>query len=63
MSVDWTAVARAHFWWTQNNTSMDSDHLSAYRVWMISENGIDHGTEHIKIIDEEKYLMFILRYG
>lgn len=35
----------------------------AYQEYMIDQWGIDHGGEHIRITDEQKYMMFLLRWA
>jgi hypothetical protein len=60
MKIHRTALTCAISWWRQNAGSKG---VPAYHDWMISEHGIDHGNTYIKIIDEEKYLMFLLRWG
>lgn len=34
-----------------------------YQEYMIETWGIDHGNEHIRITDEQKYMMFLLRWA
>lgn len=33
-----------------------------YNDYMKATWGIDHSTEHIEIVDEQKYMMFLLRW-
>ena len=56
--IDWGAVARAQVYHKSNQQT-----LPLYVHWMLDINGIDHGTHHIKVVDEKKYLMFLLRWG
>ena len=36
---------------------------SDYNNYMQATWGIDHGVDHIAIIDEQKYMMFLLRWA
>jgi hypothetical protein len=38
----------------------DHDH---YNDYMKTNWGIDHSTEYIRVIDEQKYIMFLLRFS
>ena len=39
---------------------LNHDH---YNNYMQSNWGIDHGAKHIRIVDEQKYTMFLLRWA
>lgn len=58
--IPWDAVFRCAKEYKLNNPSHNNDY---YQKYMINEWGIDHGAEHIRIADERKYLMFLLRWG
>jgi hypothetical protein len=34
-----------------------------YKNYMKSNWGIDHGPEHIQVVDQQKYTMFVLRWA
>lgn len=61
--IPWDAVFRAAQYYRDNlweyKTSM---HDGCYE-WMRDTWGIDHGSEHIRIVDQQKYVMFLLRWA
>lgn len=34
-----------------------------YCAWMLEENGIECGNDYIRIVDKEKYLLFLVRWS
>ena len=59
--IPWQAVFKAARYYN-DNIGDDLDHDGRYE-WMRNTWGIDHGAEHIRIIDEKKYMMFLLRWA
>ena len=57
--IPWHAVFRCAAEYKQANPEFN-DRL--YQEYMIKTWGIDHATEHIRITDEQKYMMFLLRW-
>jgi len=64
MTISWKAVSAA--------TEFYRDHVCrdpwthawvSYQAWMLEESGIDHGNDYIRIVDEDKYLLFLLRWA
>ena len=58
--IPWQAVFRCAAEYKQNNPSHNDRY---YQEYMIETWGIDHATEHIRITDEQKYMMFLLRWS
>lgn len=56
-SIPWQSVFECAGEFRANNPNED---LYEYmkQTW-----GIDHGTQHIRIVDEQKYMMFLLRWS
>ena len=56
-SIPWESVFTCAREFKANNPTED---LYEYmkKTW-----GIDHGTQHIAIVDEKKYMMFLLRWA
>lgn len=61
-SINWTAVFAAVKYYNDNLWDYDATHYRRYE-WMLENWGIEHGNEHLKIVDEAKYMMMILRFG
>lgn len=57
--IPWTAVFRCADEYRQVNPEFDD---RRYQEYMIETWGIDHATEHVRITDEQKYMMFLLRW-
>jgi hypothetical protein len=36
---------------------------SHYQEFMLTECGIDHSDNHVRIVDQQKYTMFLLRWA
>lgn len=59
-SLSWEAVFKCAAEYKRNNPSHNNDYYTEYlrNTW-----GIDHGAEHIRIVDEKKYMLFLLRWS
>jgi hypothetical protein len=58
MRINWVAVDRAACYHRLNQQA-----LGDYQAWILAEGGIDHGQQHIRIVDEALYLSFVLRWA
>jgi hypothetical protein len=58
--LPWDAVFKCAIEYKKNNPSHNNDYYTEYLrdTW-----GIDHGVEHIAIVDEQKYMLFLLRWA
>lgn len=59
--INWQAVDNASKHWHKINGPQFT--LESYQEWMLHENGVAHGMNFIRVTDEEKYLMFLLRWS
>lgn len=59
-SIPWDAIFRCGQEYKDRNPSHNDQYYCEYmrETW-----GIDQGLEHIKVVDEQKYLMFLLRWA
>lgn len=55
--IPWQAVFECAREFEKNNPDKDTYEYMK-QTW-----GIDHGTQHIRIADEQKYMMFLLRWS
>lgn len=63
MNLDWNAVQHAiDFYGQEFNTPMQS-YPEGYREWLLGHWGIEHGEMFIKVVDKQKYMMFLLRFA
>jgi len=62
IAINWDAVFTAARYYNENLWDFDFTHDRRYE-WMRDTWGIDHGTQWIKIIDEKKYMMMLLRFA
>jgi hypothetical protein len=56
--MPWNAIFECGKVYRQNDPSHNG-----YRKYMLETWGIDHSDNHIRIADEQKYLMFLLRWA
>jgi hypothetical protein len=63
MTIDWPALERAIKYYEQNIGSPMMNYTDAYRTWILDNWGIEHGDTFIKIVDQQKYMMFLLRFA
>ena len=58
--IPWDAVFECAKEYKKNNPSHNNDYYTRYLkdTW-----GIDHGVDHITIVDEQKYMLFLLRWA
>ena len=56
----WEALFRCAQEYKDRNPSHNDRY---YREYLQDTWGIDHGYEHVKIVDEQKYMMFLLRFA
>jgi hypothetical protein len=69
--IPWAAIDRAGDYFYQEHVSkyMIGSYIgrlrasAEYRVWMQNNWGIHHEPLEFKIVDEEKYIMFLLRWA
>lgn len=61
IAINWNAVFTATRYYTENIWEYD-DPNGCYE-WMRDTWGVDHGTQHIRIVDEQKYMMLLLRFA
>ena len=59
--ISWRPVDNASKYWHEINGPQYT--LESYQEWMLYENGVAHGINNIRVIDEKKYLMFLLRWS
>ena len=57
--IDWDALARCARECKQNILDSGGD----YTQYLKDAWGIDHGVRYIRIVDEQKYMMFLLRWS
>ena len=57
--MPWNAIFECAREYRRNNPELN-DHY--YREYMINEYGIDHRNEGVSIVDEQKYMLFLLRW-
>jgi outer membrane protein assembly factor BamD (BamD/ComL family) len=58
--MPWQAI----FWCAEEYKQNNPNHNdSDYTEYMKESWGIDHSTNHAQIVDEQKYLMFVLRWA
>jgi hypothetical protein len=62
VAINWDAVFTATRYYNENHWDFDPTHDRRYE-WMRDTWGIDHGTQWIKIVDEQKYMMMLLRFA
>ena len=60
--ISWDAIFRAADYYNKNIWHYDPTHDKRYE-WMLENWGVDHRTQHIKIVDEAKYMMMLLRFA
>lgn len=58
--VPWQSVFRCGEEYKKKNPSHNDDY---YQEYMLATWGIDIGREHFRIADEQKYMMFLLRWA
>lgn len=56
MKINWTILDKA----TRHHRLYEK---SDYQTWIMEEAGIHHGSDFIKIVDKDRYLMFILKWS
>lgn len=56
----WEAIFKCGQMYRQANPSHNNQY---YQEYMLDTWGIDHGTDHICVVDEQKYMMFLLRFS
>lgn len=57
MEIDWDAIANAMQYY-RTYTGNES-----WQEWLLNEGGLHHTATDVSIIDEEKYVMFVLRWA
>ena len=62
-TLNWHAVERATEYYEQNIGRPMMNYTDAYRAWILDNWGIEHGEQFIKIVDQQKYMMFLLRFA
>lgn len=70
LDVNLDAVDGAKLWWygqyghlSPKGKGHGVQRITDYRRWMLEENGIDHSSTYIKIVDREKYMLFLLKWS
>lgn len=58
--VNWDAVFKCAKEYRQK---YPGDNHLYYNEYMKLNWGIDHGNEYIRVVDEQKYMMFLLRWA
>lgn len=58
--IPWNSIFRCAAEYKRANPLLGD---RAYQEYMIETWGIDHSGEHIRITDEQKYTMFLLRWA
>lgn len=67
--INWTAIDNAikyyNYHYRKWRVDSNNNHIpyGSYQTWMLEENGIDHTETYIRIVDEQLYLMFLLRWS
>lgn len=62
IDISWESIARARRVFEADYGSYHT-RLAHYCAWMRDHWGIDHGAEHVAVIDEKKYAVFLLRFA
>lgn len=60
-SICWDAIFKANRYYS-DYVRTDPTFEQRYK-WMLDTWGVDHGTQHIRIVDEQKYTMLLLRWA
>jgi hypothetical protein len=62
--INWDAIFNARKYYRNNICNVDDNDINDTRLynWMVDNWGVDHGSQHIRIIDENKYLMLLLKF-
>lgn len=63
LEIDWAALKRAQDDWEMKTPAKYAMDLGNYKKFMLEEYGIVHSTTNIRVVDEKKYMMFILRWS
>ena len=58
--MPWDAIFRCAEEYKRNYPLHNDSH---YQEFMLTECGIDHSDNHVRIVDQQKYTMFLLRWG
>lgn len=59
MDIHWDAVFRAAKY---HNNIIDPT-KQGLQAWMLDTWGVEHLSESIRIVDEQKYMLLLLRWG
>lgn len=57
MTVSWDAMKNAMQYYRTYTGNL------SWQQWLLEEGGIDHGTSYVRVVDEGKYLQFVLRWA
>ena len=60
--VNWQAVENARDYWHKVVSPLAASAPSYYE-WMLDEGGIEHGPDYIRVVDEQRYLLFVLKWA
>lgn len=63
VDFDWKALHRAANAWEVETSSDLMTNTESYVKFMLEEYGIHHGLTGIKVVDEKKYMVFLLRWS
>lgn len=73
VTIDWTALVNAQRYYLQhffdattdhdNIINDDNSHPGSMHRWMLETWGIDHTSLCCKIVNEKKYMLFLLRWA
>ena len=58
--IPWNSIFECAHQYRQNNPGHNDNH---YQEYMLETWGIDQGGETIRIVDDRKYMMFLLRWA
>lgn len=58
--MPWEAIFRCGQEYKKSNPELNN---RDYEEYMLKTWGIDHGLNHIRVVDEQKYMMFLLRWA
>ena len=63
MTINWQAVQNAIDFYEKKYAYFNGSYPPGYRDWLLENWGIEHGEKFIKVVDEHKYMMFLLRFS
>lgn len=58
--INWLAIDHVRDYYMQQHNSWNTKH---YQEWLLETWGVNHGTTSIEVVDESKYMLFLLRFA